>query len=252
MKVLTFLVFISLIFSQIFATPFPLLAETTNISPASGLLLTDIKISLDLKGIDIIEALKIISSKGNLNMVVGGNIQGRVTLFLKDVGIQDALEIMLVSNNLAYDKRGDIFYIMTQNEYQRIYGENFGGKKEVRVMPLKHAKASDISRSLEQAKTQLGKIIVDDASNTLVLIDSPSTLVEMQDIVTQLDQPTLHRVFELKYAKVADLEAKITPLLSQGVGTLQADERTNKIAVTDTSSKIEAIGKIIRAAPGFN
>ena len=42
---------------------------------------TDGKISLDLKGMDIIEVLKTLASKGNMNLVVGSNVRGRVTMF---------------------------------------------------------------------------------------------------------------------------------------------------------------------------
>ena len=87
------------------------------------------KVSLDLKGMDVIEVIKMLATKGNLNIVLGGDVKGRVTIFLKSVDLMDAFEIILISTNLAYDRRGDIIYVMNQRDYERMYGEKYGEKK---------------------------------------------------------------------------------------------------------------------------
>ena len=52
------------------------------------------KISLDIKGLDILDVFKIIAEQGGFNIVAGRNITGKVTIFLKDVDIWDAFEII--------------------------------------------------------------------------------------------------------------------------------------------------------------
>ena len=208
---------------------------------------TSDRISLDLKGIDVVEALKILSSRGNLNIVIGGNVQGRVTLFLNDVNVQDALEIILISTGLAFERKDDIFYVMTQVDYERTYGESFGGKKEVLFFKLKNTKAANMAKSLEQAKTRLGKIIVDDLSNSVVLMDSRTAIQQMSQIVEKLDQPVSSRIFELKYSKAEDMKAKVFEMLTKDVGTVQVDARSNKLSVTDIESRLDEIGKMVAA-----
>ncbi len=205
------------------------------------------KVTLDLKGIDIIEALKILATQGSLDMIIGGNIQGRVTLYLNDVEIEDAIEIILLSNGLAYDRRGGIFYVMTQRDYEQIYGESFGGKKDAQIIKLVHAKANAIAKSLEQTKTRQGKIIVDDATNSLVLIDHPDAVARMKTIADHLDRPMDRRIFELKYAKAEDMKAKITEMLTKDVGVIEMDERTNKISVRDVESNLDQIQNVVNA-----
>ncbi len=205
------------------------------------------RISVDLRGIDIVEALKILSARGNLNMVIGGNIQGRVTLFLKDVDIQDALNIVLVSSGLAYDKKGGILYVMTQRDYEQIYGESFIGEKSVRVFQLKYAKAANLAKSVEQAKTRLGKLIVDDVSNSLVVMDSPASMAQIETIIDQIDQPIESRILQLKYAKAEDIKTKVVEMTTKDVGTVEIDARTNKISVTDIPSRLDEIEKVVKA-----
>ena len=205
------------------------------------------KISLDLKGMDVIEVIKMLATKGNLNIVLGGDVKGRVTIFLKSVNLMDAFEIILISNNLAYDKRGDIIYVMNQRDYERMYGEKYAEKKDVMIFRLKYAKAVEVSKALNQMKSKVGKIIVDEGSNTIVAIDNPMALAQMSDAMGSIDIPTVTKIFELKYAKVADMKDKISENLTKGIGTMQIDERTNKVIVTDLEKKIGDIERVVTA-----
>src|SRR3989338_541375 len=83
------------------------------------------KISLDLKGMDIVDVIKMISQRSGYNIIIGKNVSGKVTMFLKDVDIWEAFEIILSANNLAYEIQGGIIYIMTDKDYELIYGDKF-------------------------------------------------------------------------------------------------------------------------------
>lgn len=204
-------------------------------------------ISLDIKGMDIVDVLKMLSERSGLNIVVGKNVTGRVTLFLKDVPVWDAFEIVLLSNELAYDKKGDIVNVMTQRDYELLYGERYEDKKQIRVMKLQYAKAADISRALNQIKTNLGRIVADEGSNTIVLIDMPETLQGMVDFVQKTDSPIETRIFSLNYATAEKLSPKLQEAVTKGVGSIKIDERTNKVIVTDYPDRINEIARIITA-----
>lgn len=205
------------------------------------------KISLDIKGMDIVDVLKMLSSRSGMNIIVGKNVTGRVTVFLKDVNIEDAFEIILLSNELAYERSGNIINVMTQRDYELSYGERYQDKKQAKTVSLKYAKAADLSRALNQIKTNIGRIVVDEGSNTLTLIDSPSKLKEMEDFVKKTDLPLETRVFNLNYAQADKLQAKIQEAITKGVGSVKIDERTNKVAVTDYPERLSDIGKLISA-----
>jgi len=205
------------------------------------------KISLDLKGMDVIEVIKMLATKGNLNVVLGGDVKGRVTIFLKSVNLMDAFEIILISNNLAYEKRGDIIYVMSQRDYERVYGERYAEKKDVMIFRLKYSKAIEVAKALNQMKSKVGKIIVDEGSNTIVAIDNSNALSRMREAMESIDIPTVTKIFELRYAKGVDIKDKISENLTKGLGTIQIDERTNKVVVTDLEKKIDSIEKIIMA-----
>ena len=60
---------------------------------------------------DIVEVLKILSKQSGLNIVVGKNVSGRVTVFLTNVDFWEALRIILETRDLAYVKDGDMVKI---------------------------------------------------------------------------------------------------------------------------------------------
>ncbi|MFH0840251.1 MAG: secretin N-terminal domain-containing protein [Candidatus Omnitrophota bacterium] len=205
------------------------------------------KISLDLKGVDIIDVLKMLSARSNLNIVAGKNVRGKVTLFLKDVDIWDAFEIILASNDLAYEKREDIINVMTERDYEQLYGERYSDKKKVKIFRLEYAKVADVAKALNQTKSKIGKIVVDEPSNTIVIIDAPQPIKQMEKIIAKMDMPTETKIFSLNYAKAEDIKTKITDILTKGVGAIQVDERTNKIVVTDLVIKMPDIVNVIAA-----
>lgn len=205
------------------------------------------KISLDIKGMDVVDVLKMLSQRAGLNIVVGKNVTGRVSLFLKDVDIWDAFEIILLANDLAYEKKADIINVMTSRDYELIYGKKFSDKKEVSILSLKYAKAADLSRVLTQVKSDIGRVVADESSNTIIILDLPERLRMIEAMVKGLDLPVETKIFELNYAPVDKVIPKIQELLTKGVGSVRIDERTNKIVITDFPEKIKEIESILKA-----
>ena len=109
------------------------------------------------------------------------------------------------------------------------------------------AKAPEISATLNQIKSNVGRVVVNEAANTIVVLDTPAKITQMAEIIHNLDQPTQTRVFELKYAQADKLAPKIQEAVTKGVGAIRIDERTNKIAITDYPDKIAGMANIIEA-----
>jgi len=202
-------------------------------------------ISLDFKGMDVVDVLKLIAQRGNLNIAISRQVRGKVTMFLKDVDIYDAFEIILLSNDLAYEKSGSIFNVMTEKEYEKVYGQRFRDKRVLEIFELKYANAADISKAVTQVKSKIGKVIIDESTNTIVIMDSPQIIDETKEIILSLDKPIETRVFTLDYAKGEEVKAKIEEKLTKNVGFVQVDERTNKIIVTDLSSSMTEIESLV-------
>ena len=75
-------------------------------------------ISLDFKGMNIVDVLKLLAQRGNINIAISKNVRGKVTMFLKDVSVFDAFEIILASNQLAFEEKNNILNVMTERDYE--------------------------------------------------------------------------------------------------------------------------------------
>lgn len=219
----------------------PLVAQI----PAPPQLESADKISLDIKGMDILDVFRILSMRAGLNIVAGRNVTGRVTLFLKDVGVWDAFEIIIAANGLAYEKRGNIIYVMTGQDYELNYGIKYQDKRIVKSIKLEHVKAEAVSKAISQLKTNIGRVIADETSDTLVIMDIPAAVAGMEGVIKELDVPFTTKVYSLQYATADKLKDKLSEMLTKNVGSLRIDERTNKIAITDLEEKIPMFDKVI-------
>lgn len=205
------------------------------------------KISLDLKGVDLIELFRILSLKTGYTIVPTKAVSGRVNIFLNNLTFEEVLDIVLVSQDLAQERKGDILYIMTAEEYQQLYGEKYNEKRSIRRLNLGYAKPSAIFEALSQLKSDIGKIVVDEASGVILLIDVPEKLALMEQTARELDRPPQMEIFDLKYSKSGDMKAHLTDALTDGPGKLLVDERSNKAMVMDLPGKMEKLKQIVQA-----
>ena len=201
--------------------------------------------TLDLRDMDINDVLKLLASKSGLNIIAGKSITGRVTIFLKNVEVHNALTIILKANDLAYMEDGNVVQILTEAEYEQMTGHKFGVNNESAVIALHSLKASDAMALLNQVKSTSGKIIADDQSNSIIIEDVPARIEKLREYIEQIDLPTQEKVYQLKYASVEGLAAKLQEMSTPKIGTVKSDGSTNKIFIKDTTEKLKQMDAFI-------
>ena len=131
---------------------------------------------------------------------------------------------------------------------------DFHDQRETVIYQLKYASPQAAGTILGNMKSDIGKIIFDDSTGMLILIDTPQKIKEMDEVVRKTDMPTISRVlptetviFELRYAKIDDIQAEVQAALTPNVGTIRKDLRTNTLVVTDLPHKLKEVETIISA-----
>jgi len=221
-------------------------ADEGYISKVESVVLEDL-ISLDFKNIEIIDALKFLAQKSGLNIVPTQSVVGRVNLTVEDAAIQDVFDVMLRSHGLAYDKKGSIYNIMTEAEYKELYGRNFVDMREVKIFNLQYAIPEHVYNLCDSLKSDIGKIILDAESGSILIMDTPTKLAEIATVIESLEKKTtILKVFNLQYANASDIEAQLKNQLDlKKVGTIRAEERSNQLIVQTLPDRIGDIEKII-------
>ncbi len=205
------------------------------------------KVTLQFQGMEIVEVLKILAEEAGFNVAAGKNVSGRVNLFVKEVDPWEVLEVILKSNDLAYERQGQILSIVTRQEYETLHGMPFQDRRVLRSVAPRYSKAGDLGRALAQVKSNIGRVISDEATNTLILMDSPDLVEQMVKLASEMDQPLETRVFSLNHGSVKTLGPALQDAVTKNLGKLLLDERTNRIVVTDTPDSLERIARVVEA-----
>jgi len=239
----------------------PCMAETAVVKPAK---LCDYeipglkkKIRVDSRGraMSINDVLQLAALKGNLSMVVSEAVAGNVKLLLDEVEICELIEIALASvpaPKLAYEMRGNILRIMTADEYQVLHGAGFHDPRVMKIIDLKYAEPSHVLKLLEQVKGPQGQLVADDKTGTMLLIDTAGKIEEMESVIATAEIPsvtrerhTITQTFTLQYGDVGEVQPHIVPMLTDGIGRVDADVRTKTLIVEDTTNRVRRISRMI-------
>ncbi|MCX5697208.1 MAG: hypothetical protein NTU54_04475 [Candidatus Omnitrophica bacterium] len=205
------------------------------------------RISLDLKGIDINELFRILSLKMGVTIVPAKTVSGRINIFLNNLTFEDALDVIMLSQDLACERKEGIINIMTASDYEHLYGKKFNEKREFKSLRLNYAKPSAVFSAISQVKSDVGKIIVDEGTGVVLLIDIPEKLELMEKTIKDLDKPPQTEIFDIKYAKPADLKTQLASAITPGTGEVFVDERSTKAVISDLPDKMKKIRRMVSA-----
>ena len=205
-----------------------------------------VTVSLDLRDMDIVEALKFIAGKANINIISTKDVSGRITLTVTDVLIKDIFDIILRSNNLAYEKRENIFLVMSEVEYKNRFGRNSSDSRVTRIFHLQYAIPEQALNLLNTLKSDIGKVLLDQDSGVVLAMDIPEKIAAMEEALAAMDRKNEIRVINLKYARAKDIEEQLKLQLDvKKVGSIKADERTNQVIVQTLPERMENIARLI-------
>ncbi|MFH1867910.1 MAG: secretin N-terminal domain-containing protein [Candidatus Omnitrophota bacterium] len=220
--------------------------EQTDIAPIiSGM---GGKISLDLRNIDVMDALKFLAMKTRMNIVATKNVTGRVTLSVDNVMVRDIFDIMLRSNELAYVEQGNIYNVMTEDEYRTLFGRSFSDMRKVRTFKLQYVIPEQGFSLLDTLKSTIGRVLVEPDSGTVLIMDTPEKIEEIEKALEEFETRNEVKVFDLQYALAKDVEEQLKPQLNaKKVGTIKADERTNQIIVQALPGRMKEIEELVIA-----
>lgn len=205
------------------------------------------KIALDVRDMNIVDVLKFLAVKGEFNIIISPAVDGRTTVLLDNVAIKDAMDIVVVSNKLAYSVQNNIIQVMTAVEFEAMFGKPFGDKTVVETIHLQYAKPSYVLAALDNLKSNVGKIIIDEDTGSVVLIDTPDSIIRMKKVVLEIERPLETIVYNLQYAKADVVADKLRMRIdAKAVGSITSDERSNQLAVRVFPGRKQEVEKMIR------
>ncbi len=187
------------------------------------------KLSLNFQNIEVRALLQVIADFTNFNVVTSDTVTGTVTLRLKDVPWDQALDIILQSKGLGVRKNGNVLWIAPKDELAAKEQVDLEAKKKVAELEplrtqsfqLNYTKAEIVARGLtgtslgggggaagtNQATRILsarGSVIFEARTNQLFVNDIPTKLEEIQALITKIDIPVRQVLIEARIVEAED------------------------------------------------
>ncbi|MFA5335822.1 MAG: secretin N-terminal domain-containing protein [Candidatus Omnitrophota bacterium] len=157
-------------------------------------------ISLDYKDAEISAVLRSLAWSYGLNLVTGTDIKGKVTVNLKDVTLNEALDAMLTASGYTHMRKGNIIYVSS--------GSAEGIDLSSEAVFLKYLKAAEAQNLLRKVISAKGDIKVDEVSNMLIITDYTANIEKVKKLIESIDIPPQQVLVEVKIVDITskDLE----------------------------------------------
>ena len=174
------------------------------------------KLTLSFQNIAVREALNVIADFTNLNMVISDSVSGNLTLRLKDVPWDQALQIILDSRGLDMRKNGNVIQVAPREELAAKEKLNLAANQEIFDLEALHTESFQLAYSkgaeivaLLQSPTQRmlskrGSAVVDARTNTVFVQDTPSRLEEARKLIKQVDVAVRQVMIEARFVEASD------------------------------------------------
>ncbi len=173
------------------------------------------KLSLNFQNIEVRAVLQLLADFNGMNLVTSDTVTGNLTLRLKNVPWDQALDIILKTKGLAMRQNGNVMLIAPAAEIAAREKQELESKKQlVELQPLyseiievNFAKADELAAILTSTQgdsadgkggflSERGSVVVDARTNSLLLRDTADQLVAVQKLIEQLDIPVRQVLIE--------------------------------------------------------
>jgi len=178
------------------------------------------KLSLNFQNVEVRAVLNVIADFTDLNIITSDTVSGSITLRLKDVPWDQALDIILQTRGLDMRKSGNVIWIAPRDELATREKLALESQQQItdleplrtEVFQLNYHKAEAFVKVLTDEKNRIlskrGSAVIDPRSNKLFIQDTPARLEEVRRVIAGVDVPVRQVMIEARIVEAADTFSK--------------------------------------------
>ncbi len=156
------------------------------------------RIDLDFKNADIHNILRLLADVGQVNIITSEDVKGSVTIRMREVPWDQALDVILQTKGLGKVKQGNLIRVaplaVLEAEYEKAIERIKMNKElkplETRLIPVSYATAGELMPRAQDLLTDRGKLSVDSRTNVIIARDVAETLDQVEALIRNLDTQT--------------------------------------------------------------
>lgn len=212
------------------------------------------KLSLNFQNIEVRAVLQLIADFTGLNLVASDTVQGSVTLRLKNVPWDQALDIILKTKGLDMRRTGNVILVAPTEEIAEREKLELEARRQIEELaPLRSefiqvnfAKATDLAALIQSEENSLssprGHVTVDERTNTLLVMDTADRLAELRKLVARLDIPVRQVLIE---SRIVIANSDFSKDLGVRFGMSKREDMGGAFDQVSTSGSLDGTTQII-------
>jgi type II secretory pathway component GspD/PulD (secretin) len=242
-------------------------------APASGIEGDRKHVSLNLKGVPLADVLRTLGDLYELNLILPKDVSGNVTLVLKDVPIEEALEQIAAQYGYAILPQGSILRVIPQDQLPSAAppGRQLGSAtwtadvpgiaaSEIKLYDVHYARGEDLVALIQPLITpKIGYVAYNPTTQKLVVRDLPENLAKIADVIAKIDVqpvedaskaggqlPAAIKVVRLRYVETAALKTVLTTISKAEGVDVEEEATTKSFVLRGYPERIAAVERMIQ------
>jgi type IV pilus assembly protein PilQ len=188
------------------------------------------RIDLDLKDADIHNVLRLLADVGQVNVVTADNVTGTVTIRMRNVPWDQALDVVLQSKGLGMIRAGNMIRVAPLADLEKEREMQLARRAqevklaplETRLIPVSYAQAEQLQERARPMLSERGSLAVDARTNVLIARDIAGNLNQIEELVRSLDTQTPQVLVEARIVEATSRYLRDVGIQWGGDGTFSA------------------------------
>ncbi len=194
----------------------PIFEDPTKLIQGSRVGYTGEKLSLNFQNVEVRAVLQVIADFTGFNFITSDTVGGNLTLRLKDVPWDQALDIILQTKGLDMRKNGNVVWIAPRDELAT--KEKLALEAQAQISDIEPVRTESFQLNYQKADafqkiladkdqrilSKRGSAVIDPRTNTLFVQDTPSRLEQVRALVRKIDVPVRQVMIEARIVEASD------------------------------------------------
>jgi type IV pilus assembly protein PilQ len=189
------------------------------------------RVDLDFHEADIQNILRLLAEVGNVNIVTSDDVSGAVTIRMRNVPWDQALDVILQARGLGMVRRDNLIRVAPLERLQaeqeaataRLRDQYMATPLETRLVPVSYATASELAERVAELLTDRGTVSVDTRTNMLIVRDIAEQLNEVEELVRSLDTQTPQVLVEARIVEASSQYSRDVGIQWGGDATMSSN-----------------------------
>ncbi len=156
---------------------------------------TNMRVSFDFQNASIMDVIRMIAKISNMNVLIGSDVKGTVTMKMRNVPLKDILSVIMEAYGLGMVKKDGIYYINSSGTIASVMTAERNARaisqpKITKIVPVNYVSATGLMPKIKTVLSPQGTIMYDKSLHALIITDTAKNVIRAVSLVKRLDKRT--------------------------------------------------------------